>query len=203
MKSKILFIVAMAAMGFGIGKVSAQNSSINTFEFEIGGGIISPTEKLNFDKNNPGWTADVELRYNFKKLPLDIGLHVDGAVLNRESNPIQNVQELRNAKFASITGLAVADLNILRSKGFSIFAGVGVGYGMLINDFKNVKHIKDVDKLGCFCVMPRVGIEIAHHFRASLYYKQLKKEQNHFGVNIGIVFGGGKIKIKQQPQAQQ
>lgn len=196
MKRKILFIAAIATMVFGIGQVSAQERVVRAVELELGGGIITPTDKLHFDKNHPGWTADVELRYNFKKLPLDIGLHVDGAALNRESNPIQNVQELREVKFASITGLAVADLNIWRTKGFSLFAGVGVGYGMLINDFKNISNIKDVDKLGCFCVMPRVGLEIAHHFRATLYYKQLKKEQNHFGVNVGIVLGGGKLKGK-------
>ena len=40
--------------------------------------------------------------------------------------------------------------------------------------------------------MPRVGFEIAHHVRATLYYKQLKKGQNHYGANIGIVLGGGK-----------
>ena len=84
----------------------------------------------------------------------------------------------------------------LRTKGFSLFVGVGVGYGMLISDFQKIEHIKDVDKLGCFCVMPRVGFEIAHHVRATLYYKQLKTGQNHFGANLGIVLGGGKKKVK-------
>lgn len=198
MKSKFL-VVALLAMTFvGIFDAAAQKKArvIRAFEVELGGGIVSPTEKLNFDKNRLGWTAVVELRYNFKNLPLDLGIHADGAVLNRKNEPIEGVKELKEAKFASINGLAVADLNMFRTKGFSLFVGVGVGYGMMISDFQKIEHIKDVDKLGSFCVMPRVGFEVAHHVRATLYYKQLKKEQNHFGVNLGVVFGGGKKKIK-------
>lgn len=192
MKNRILTIALLSAMLLGIGQVSAQERVVRAIELELGGGIITPTSKLHFDKNHPGWNANLEVRYNFKSLPLDLGLHVDGAALNRELNPIQNIQELREVKFASITTLAVLDVNIWRAKGISLFGGVGVGYGMLINDFQKITHIKDVDKLGCFCVMPRVGIEIIHRVRATLYYKQLKKEQNHFGLNLGVVIGGGK-----------
>lgn len=193
MKIKTLCMAIAAMIFVGIYDAAAQRDSgdIRALEVELGGGITSPTEKLKFDKNQPGWTAVAELRYNFKKLPLDVGLHVDGAVLNRKNEPIEGAQELKNAKFASITGLAVADWNFRQDKNFSIFVGVGVGYGMLISDFQKVSEIKDIDKLGCFCVMPRVGIELFHHARATLYYKQLKKGQNHYGVNVGIVFGGG------------
>ena len=198
MKSKFLVIALLAMTFVGVLDATAQKKErvIRAFEVELGGGIASPTEKLNFDKNNLGWTAVAELRYNFKNLPLDLGIHVDGAVLNRKNEPIEGVKELKEAKFASINSLAVADLNMFRTKGFSLFVGVGVGYGMLISDFQKIEHIKDVDKLGCFCVMPRVGFEIAHHVRATLYYKQLKTGQNHFGANLGIVLGGGKKKVK-------
>ncbi|MBR7182565.1 MAG: hypothetical protein IKD41_01065, partial [Alistipes sp.] len=92
--------------------------------------------------------------------------------------------------------LAVVDFNLRRAKNFSIFVGCGVGYGMLINDIEKISEIGDIDKLGCFCVMPRVGVELFHHLRATLYYKNLKTEQSHFGVNLGVVFGGGKKKVK-------
>ncbi len=195
MRTKFLVIAVMAMTFVGICDASAQKTrTVRALEVELGGGIATPTDKLHFDKNQLGWNALVELRYNFKTIPIDLGLHVDGAVLNRKSEPIENVQELKEAKFASLNCMAVADLNMFRAKGFSLFVGVGVGYGMLLNDFKKIEHLKDVDRLGCFCVMPRLGFEIAHHVRATIYYKQLKKEQNHFGVNLGIVLGGGKKK---------
>lgn len=193
MMKKLLFVVAFMAFAVGINEASAQAGRVvRPWEIEFGGGITSPTEKLHFDKTKPGWTALAEVRYNFRRRSIDLGLHVDGAVLNRQSQPIEGLKELKEAKFASLTGLIVGDVNFFRSKGLSFFAGVGVGYGMLISDFQKVSQIKDIDKVGCFCVMPRVGFEIAHHVRATLYYKQLKKGQNHYGANIGIVLGGGK-----------
>ena len=202
MKAKVLIIALLAVMAVGVQNASAQKvRKVRAIEVEIGGGIVTPTDKLKFDKNKLGWNAQVELRYNFKHLPLDLGLHVDGALLSREGKTIQDagigsVEDIKSVNFASMTGLAVVDFNLRRAKNFSIFVGCGVGYGMLINDFEKISEIGDIDKLGCFCVMPRVGVELFHHLRATLYYKNLKTEQSHFGVNLGIVFGGGKKKVK-------
>ena len=202
MKAKVLIIALLAVMAVGVQNASAKKvRKVRAFEVEIGGGIVTPTDKLKFDKNKLGWNAQVELRYNFKHLPLDLGLHVDGALLSREGKTIQDagigsVEDIKSVNFASMTGLAVVDFNLRRAKNFSIFVGCGVGYGMLINDIEKISEIGDIDKLGCFCVMPRVGVELFHHLRATLYYKNLKTEQSHFGVNLGIVFGGGKKKVK-------
>ncbi len=200
MKVKVLIIALLAMVAAGAQNASAQKvRKVRAVEVEIGGGIVTPTDKLKFDKNKLGWNAQVELRYNFKHLPLDLGLHVDGALLSREGQSIQDsgiesIEDVKTVNFASMTGLAVVDLNLRRAKNFSLFVGCGVGYGMLINDFEKISEISDIDKLGCFCVMPRVGVELFHHLRATLYYKHLKTEQSHFGVNLGIVFGGGKKK---------
>lgn len=202
MKAKVLIIALLAVMAVGVQNASAKKvRKVRAFEVEIGGGIVTPTDKLKFDKNKLGWNAQVELRYNFKHLPLDLGLHVDGALLSREGKTIQDAgigsgEDIKSVNFASMTGLAVVDFNLRRAKNFSIFVGCGVGYGMLINDIEKISEIGDIDKLGCFCVMPRVGVELFHHLRATLYYKNLKTEQSHFGVNLGIVFGGGKKKVK-------
>lgn len=201
MKAKVLIIALLAVMAVGVQNASAQKvRKVRAIEVEIGGGIVTPTDKLKFDENKLGWNAQVELRYNFKHLPLDLGLHVDGALLGREgdiqNSSLESIEDIKTVHFASMTGLAVVDFNLRRAKNFSIFVGCGVGYGMLINDFEKISEIGDIDKLGCFCVMPRVGVELFHHLRATLYYKNLKTEQSHFGVNLGIVFGGGKKKVK-------
>lgn len=201
MKAKVLIIALLAVMAVGVQNASAQKvRKVRAIEVEIGGGIVTPTDKLKFDENKLGWNAQVELRYNFKHLPLDLGLHVDGALLGREgdiqNSSLESIEDIKTVHFASMTGLAVVDFNLRRAKNFSIFVGCGVGYGMLINDIEKISEIGDIDKLGCFCVMPRVGVELFHHLRATLYYKNLKTEQSHFGVNLGIVFGGGKKKVK-------
>lgn len=225
MKVKSLFVAILATMLIGVQVATAQttNDATNTdvvttnsgrvkkprvvraFEVELAGGIVTPTEKLHFDKNHLGWNAQAELRYNFKRLPLDLGLHVDGALFKRDGQVMDTPEDLKQiakAKFTSITGLGVIDLNFLRSKGFSIFVGCGAGYAMLLNDIRAIKNVKDIDTDGCFCVMPRVGIELFHHVRATFYYKHFTVDkgtgisQDHFGASIGVVFGGGKKKAK-------
>ena len=90
MKAKVLIIALLAVMAVGVQNASAQKvRKVRAIEVEIGGGIVTPTDKLKFDENKLGWNAQVELRYNFKHLPLDLGLHVDGALLGREGD-IQN-----------------------------------------------------------------------------------------------------------------
>lgn len=200
MKAKVLLIVMLVALCAGTQTVSAQTKvrKVRALELEVGGGIVTPTETFGFDKNNLGWNAQGELRYNLKHLPLDVGIHVDGALFNRDGKSFDTAEDLKDiatAKFTSVTGLGVVDLNIGRTKGISLFIGCGVGYGMLISDLSEINKVEDIDRMGCFCVMPRVGIELFHHIRATLYYKNLKTEQSHFGASIGIVFGGGNKKF--------
>ena len=214
MKVRLLICTILATIFIGSPLVSAQTTEVvaittktpkyrdvGALEIELAGGIVSPTKKLTFDKNNLGWTAQGELRYNFKSLPLDLGLHVDGALFNREGEALNTTESLKGiakAKFTSITGLGVIDLNLFRARGVSIFLGCGIGYGMLISDIREIKAVEDVDKLGCLCVMPRVGIELFYRVRATLYYKYFEIGQSnyinhdHFGASIGIVFGGGR-----------
>ena len=220
MKAKFLFIAILAAMFVSTQVVSAQTTTTNetattkkaktprkirAFELELAGGIVSPTEKLSFDKNNLGWTALGELRYNFKRLPLDLGVHVDGALFNREGQRLNDPESLKGiatAKFTSITGLGVVDVNLLRTKAFSIFFGCGVGYGMLLSDLTAIHNVQEIDQKGSFCVMPRAGIELFRHIRATFYYKHFEVggvkdlSQDHYGVSLGVVFGGGKKKVK-------
>lgn len=176
---------------------------VRAFELELAGGIVTPTEKLKFDKNHLGWTAQAELRYNFKRLPLDLGIHAGGALFSRDGKVLDTTEDLKKivtAKFTSITGLGVIDVNFLRTKGFSIFVGCGAGYAMLLSDIRAIKNIKDIDRNGCFCIMPRAGIELFRHIRATFYFKHFGLDKDtglshdHFGASVGVVFGGGKKK---------
>ena len=88
MKLRTIFAIVIAFC-FGMQLSMAQSRDVGAVEFEIGGGIVSPTERLDFDKNHLGFNAQAELRYNFQELPFDIGLHVD--VLNPETCILQHL----------------------------------------------------------------------------------------------------------------
>ena len=209
MKLRFALLALVAVLFVGIKSVSAQ---VRTWELELGGGFVVPN-KLENSTTKVGWGAMVELRKNLNLLPLDIGFRVDGDFFNRK---IENISDL--TQFKSYNALVLADLNIMRKRKIQVFLGCGLGYGWLASSINNVVDSEDVfDTLGnvkdawqsksVLMAMPRVGLEICHHFRATVYYKapadkSLFKEQGHFGVSLGVVIGGG-LKNKEKAKKEE
>ena len=198
MKLRFALLALVSVLFVGIKSVSAQ---VRTWELELGGGFVVPN-KLENSTTKVGWGAMVELRKNLNLLPLDIGFRVDGDFFNRK---IENISDL--TQFKSYNALVLADLNIMRKRKIQVFLGCGLGYGWLANQVYEigeadgsldaVNKVKDAwDSKSALVAMPRVGVELFHHFRATLYYKVpadkvLVKEQGHFGLSLGVVLGGG------------
>ena len=201
MNRKLMIVALMAMLFVGVQSADAQ---VRKWEAEIGVGGISPTNKLEFDKNTLGWNVLVEARRNLNMLPLDLGLRVDGNVFKRE---YKSLEDLKNTQFKSFNAMAVADLNLFRKSKIQVFVGCGLGYGWLANQvyeigkadgtLDTVDKVKDAwNSKSALVAMPRVGVELFHHLRATLYYKVpadkvLVKEQGHFGLSLGVVLGGG------------
>lgn len=167
---------------------------VSQFEGEIGGGIPFGADKLNFDKNKLGATLYVEARYNMQRVPLDVGVQVGGTIFHRES---VNAGQL---KFKTWNVMAVTDYNLRRHKKISFFAGIGLGYASLdhsapitFDDLQpNWGGFSTGTKTGSFCFMPRIGVELLHHLRVTFDYKLQEKANRHFGLTLGVVFGGGR-----------
>lgn len=172
---------------------SNSHCEVRRIEGEIGVGAVFGADKLNFDKNRLGATFYAEGRYNMHRLPLDVGIQVSGAIFHRESN---NAGELR---FNTWNVMAVSDYNFRPCKKVSFFAGIGLGYAALVNSApigfdnsgSNWGGFSTGSKTGSFCLMPRVGVEFFHHLRVTFDYKLQEKANRHFGLTLGIVFGGG------------
>lgn len=209
MKRKFMIIALLVALFVGVQSAEAQ---VRKWEAEIGVGGITPTSKLNFDKNTLGWNVQAEVRRNFRTLPIDLGLRVDGNVFSRK---YEKLEDLTKTQFSSINALAVADLNLFRKSKVQLFVGCGLGYGWLSvepiilkdvkEDFESIAGAidtyKEAKETSVFTFMPRVGVELFHHVRATLYYKvhanskeemkEMVKGQGHFGLSLGFVIGGG------------
>jgi opacity protein-like surface antigen len=192
----MFFVIIAMAMMFagGVQQVYAKGKAapVRALEFEIGAGMVSPTNKLDFDKNRVGYNINAELRCNFKTHPFDIGLRVDGGTFHRTLKLNKDL-----FKFRSLNVMAVFDWNINRKGIFSPYLGIGIGGGLTSNQGMSIKDVanqpfKETVSSAAFCVMPRVGVEIFHRARATLYYKHIKDANSHFGLSVGIVFGGGR-----------
>ena len=186
---KRIFAWALLLLGFMQGY--AQNSPsadtgrarvVGRFEGEIGGG-------LSF-----GAAFYAEARYNVQLLPLDVGVQVGGTIFHRESDHAGQL------KFRSWNVMAVADYNFRRRRNVSFFAGAGVGYAFLDNSApvvfddtqSNWGGFSTGSRSGSLCFMPRIGVELFHHLRVTFDYKLQERANRHFGLSLGVLFGGGR-----------
>lgn len=176
------------------GQSSVADRKVGRIEGEIGGGLSFGADKLNFDKNRLGATFHAEARYNMQRVPLDVGVQVAGTIFHRES------VDAGELKFKTWNVMAVTDYNFRRHTKISFFAGMGLGYASLdhsapivFDDSQpNWGGFSTGTKTGSFCFMPRVGVELFHHLRVTLDYKLQEKANRHFGLSLGVVFGGGR-----------
>lgn len=182
-------------------KKDKKDKDASCFEGEIGVGVVFGAHKNPlFQRNQPGFTLYAEGRYNFPKEPIDIGLQASWDSFFRESNWGDEQESLF---FESWHLMAVSDYYLRHDKKVSFFAGLGLGYARLrvidprLYSFPNPAYNyyeAGGSSQGGICIMPRIGIEFFHHLRLTLDYKIQERDNRHFNIGIGGVFGGGKKK---------
>jgi len=193
---KLIFAFALLCCIQGNAQTSQStvaDRKVGRIEGEIGGGFSFGADKLNFDKNKLGATFYAEARYNMQRVPLDIGVQAGGTIFHRES---VNAGQL---KFRTWNVMAVSDYNFRRCKKISLFAGIGLGYASLDHSApitfddsqSNWGGFSTGTRTGSLCFMLRIGVELFHHLRVTLDYKLQEKANRHFGLSLGVVFGGG------------
>ncbi|WP_300904538.1 outer membrane beta-barrel protein [uncultured Alistipes sp.] len=194
---KLLFAFALLCFMQGNAQTvqsSVADRKVGRLEGEIGVGLSFGADKLNFDKNRLGATFYAEARYNMQRVPLDVGVQVAGTIFHRES------VDAGELKFKTWNVMAVTDYNFRCHTKISFFAGMGLGYASLdhsapivFDDSQpNWGGFSTGTKTGSFCFMPRVGVELFHHLRVTLDYKLQEKANRHFGLSLGVLFGGGR-----------
>lgn len=184
MKKLLLLFVLLGCTG----AYAQKPRVVRALEVEVGAGMTFGAANIGFDKTKIGELGFVELRYNMRELPLDLGFRVNGLVFGREIDRV-------NLNFLSTNFMVTSDLNIGRKSKFAPFVGIGVGYASFENSSQIVAHgdgeYTDDGPGGSVCFMPRVGIELFHHLRVSGYYMIEERGNRHFGLTLGVVFGGG------------
>lgn len=121
-----------------------------------------------------GLLSSVELRYNFRSVPMDVGIM---SVVDIRGGDC----ELCNGSWENnLTFLAVTDYNFRRGNKVSYFVGAGVGA-----TFYNA----DTTKL---CFMPRVGMEFFNRLRLTMAYMAGPNAKNTLNLTLGVAIGGGR-----------
>ena len=98
-KLKIIIIGILVLFAF---KANAQ-IPVRAFEFELSGGVSFPLGDFPGIEEF-GETYNLELRYNFKKIPIDLGLELNNTSIERENayNPQPDQNRILSLKNGSL-----------------------------------------------------------------------------------------------------
>ena len=188
-------VLAILALTFLLTSTFAQKVEVCRLEGEIGVGLVNGVSKLTLDGCDAGPRLYAELRYNLRILPIDVGLQFSSAYFHRGADGQEHRLQTKSSNI-----MAVADYNLFRGRKISLFAGAGVGCGVLNHTAPITITYPDErwsgyttgDGKAKFSVMPRFGVEFFNHLRLTLFYTGEEKANNHYGLSIGGVFGGGR-----------
>lgn len=132
----------------------------------------------------------IELRQNIEGSPVDVGILWD---LTDTRHTYRNADRTRlsstNSWVTSIAG--IADWNFRQGYRMNPFAGIGVGIGTYDQD----GHRTCGDGYNVV-IIPRVGLELMHHFRVSASCHIIRRGFNTAELSVGFVFGGRPKKSK-------
>lgn len=181
----------------------AQQRDVRPVEVELGIGMTCGAATLRsagFDRNKIGETAFAEVRYNFRRLPVDVGFQVRGTIFGRE---IEASGEKLN--YSSGNFMVTADWNLFRRRhpNCVLFAGLGAGMA-LFGGSAQTQHVGngvyvDNGSSGSACFMPRVGVELWHHLRVTCGYLVEERANRHLSLTVGAAIGGGSLKKQARP----
>lgn len=194
-----LSILVLLLTAFAANMIAGDNYTTNDYHVTIEGGVGMPFGLSNvapFTKNKVGIAGYGEIRYQFNKLPIDVGFYVSGNVLNRE------MTDYVNHDFTSTNYMLTLDYNHRVASHFTVFGGVGLGMASIDTSAK-VEYMgsefagsqfSDNGTSGSFAFMPRVGVTAFNVLRFTAGYKFQERANRHAFISLGVTLGLGKIK---------
>lgn len=186
MTKKILPIVTLALLG--IQPLRAQTNSVRPVEFEMRIGATTPLSGFHGGNKEPGAALGVELRYNLKDSPIDLGVNIDitTAMYNFDMREYYDyTQSNRSALFG-----IVVDYNLCQGGKVNPF--FGMAFGICKHDALNEVAYDDHDGDESKFVSPRIGVELRRHFRATLAANLSCRGYSNLSLTMGYVIVGGK-----------
>ena len=184
-------LLAALACVLALGTESIAQEQVRKLEFEAGLGYSLAMTK---EEHYGSLSALLELRYNLRHSPWDVGIHYENSVAPLESVDYEALYDTRPGFIPTGTIdedihyiLPVADYNFHRGERLSYFIGGGLGMSICRIEY---------NPRGSFALMPRAGVELFNHLRLTLSYKYNSHGVYHYlGLSIGGVLGGGRKRV--------
>ncbi len=182
MKKVIIAVLLIFAPIIGL----CQSGRNRVVSVEIGMGGLYSFDRLFFDKVSPGLSPYGEIRYNFKNIPLSLGVGASAQIFTR------SFESSEYCDFTSTNLMIVSDYAFYRHLQFKSYFGLNLGVG-IYELSGSVKH-EGVGFYSCsgenspLCVVPHVGVEVWNHLRLSMGYMFEDKANRNLYLRIGYAF---------------
>lgn len=188
---RIILILLVAVATIPLATARGEGSRLQTFEVELSGGLAWPLG--GYEGGSPRTAASIglNLRYNFRKLPLDCGVFFQFLGCARHFHetydvfgyPVMMDYNQNNRTLA--LGASCA-WSFRRYSKINPFAELGIGVGFNFPGDGLVYSENSTSAL----VMPKVGAEFWHLLRVNCFAQLSRRGFNNFGIGIGLVLGG-------------
>ena len=175
---------------FLMGSEAVNGQILKSFEGEVFGGITVPLSNAYGMNKNSGGEIGFEVRYNFAKLPVDVGLQwkwTSSCYTFQDPivGPGGGYQEL-DATYQTKGLFLYGDYNFRRGKKVCPFLGVGLGYG--VNNTLDFP-LYEVDR-NTAVFAPRAGVELWHFLRLTANMNISRNCFHNATLSVGFVLGG-------------
>lgn len=176
---------------------STAQTDLQRVEGGIFGGISVPLDSYHKFDNRTSSAWGIELRYNLKEMPLDIGISA-GFSNNKRRYCIDGNDWINSAEYIYRTWqlAAVSDWNFKPASLVNPFVGLGLGVGLDRTDGWLYQGITEDKHETHFMIMPRAGVELVHHIRLTADMRLGRKPFNAFCLTLGLTLGGRPKKVR-------
>ena len=195
---KRLFLSLVAVSLFGAARAQTPENipgdtdlrrNVRRIEVELALGPTFGYASLAGMDNMPiGLCGGLELRYNLRSIPLDVGLQSAGSFYWRDPGSGCTSRLYNSGRL-----MGVVDYNLSVSRRVECFFGTGVGV-LCIGPMADMPQGGISNWSFRFGAMPRVGVECWSHLRLTFGYLWTERANSHCLMTIGIVFGGSRLR---------
>lgn len=186
----IIAIIAAAITG------NARDFSVKPIEggIYVGGGL--PTDRYHDCKAQPNILVGLDLRYNLRSLPVDVGIFTEWDFTFRK-RPDTRTTFLPDGTEATYRVLddqvnrnwligVVGNWNFARGQKINPYLGLGIA----ASSYKAISGSYYDTEGMTISLTPRVGVELWHHFRIGLQGQISRKGYNSLNLTLGFALGG-------------
>lgn len=170
-------------------QIAKSTQRVRPIEFEMRVGAAVPLDGIPYGNKSNGPVLGLELRYNFKNSPIDVGFVIDFTTAFYEFRNEPEMLEQDNR--TTMIGFT-ADYNFRQGGKVNPFVGIGFGVGMHSALIEVVDDTNDCSDTAL--ITTRMGVELWRHLRLMLAANLSCKYYSNVSLTVGYVIGGGKKK---------